>query len=538
MKSKPYFTIIIFAILSFSPRLFSQEKDFNVISYEINLDVYNCFVKPYTAAFDASEVISITAEKEVSQIELNASERSLKIDSVYGAGVSFMHSGNMLLINLDRYYSSGEIFDVVIKYRHNNVKDSAFYSRDGLIFTDCEPNGARKWFPCVDNPDEKASFTISARVPGNVHFVSNGLLVDSTFAGDTLIYKWKTDFPTSTYLVVIAGKEKYNLEVVNWKKADGSDIQLRFYWQPGETKFNVDNIKNKTGKILDLFSRLYGEYPFEKLALVTLNKDFSWGGMENQTLITLCPDCWTEDLVVHEIAHQWFGDLISPKTWSDIWLNEGFATFHEAVWIENQKGRKEYKAKILAEADRYLKRNPGWSIHEAAGHSSSPNNDTLFNEEITYSKSGCVLHLLRYVLGDSVFFNSLYQYATYPSFRFSNVSTKEFVDFISLVSGENLKWFFDQWIYQPNHPVYQNNYAVDKTGGKWKVDYTINQIQNNSGFFKMPVELKVTFASGKDSTLKVNNDYNLQMYSFEFDEEPKKVTFDPNNEIVLKEVRN
>ncbi|MEO8210159.1 MAG: M1 family metallopeptidase [bacterium] len=532
---------ISFFILVFIPtKIFSQEeRPVNILMYDLNLNLYNCFEKPYPASFDATELISAMTETGISQISLDAVNTSLSITSVEGAGTSFKHINNILTINLDRFYEKGEIFEVKINYKHKNVRDSAFYVRDGMVFTDCESAGSRKWFPCVDIPNDKAQLSLTASVPNGVQLVSNGLLIDSTVTGDTSIYKWKSDFPVATYLMAFAARDKYNLDVINWKRPDGKEMQIRFYWQPGETKFNIDNIKNKVGRMLDFFSLKYGAYPFEKLAFATLNKDFIWGGMENQTIVTLCPDCWTEELICHELVHQWFGDLISPMTWADIWLNEGFATFNEAVWVENQKGYKDYKKKIVYEAEKYLSKNPGWAIYEKSWDASEPNDSILFNEEITYSKAGCVLHLLRYVLGDSVFFNCINKYATYPNFMYGNASTSEFIGFISLISGENLNWFFDQWVYKPNHPVYQNNYRFEKMkNGKWEVNYTINQVQTNTGFFKMPVELKVTFENGKDTIIKVNNDYNLQMYKFEFNDEPKKVSFDPNNQIVLKEVKN
>ncbi len=538
--------IIIFQ--SFSSSVYSQEsnhvnqvkqdKQVNVLSYDLNLNLYNCFIKPYSRIFNATAVISFSSESDISQISLNAVNTSLSIDSVSGAGISFMHQDDILTVNLDRYYSQGETFEVKINYSHKDIKDSAFYVKDGMVFTDCEASGARKWFPCVDVPSEKALLSLSALVPAGVLLVSNGLLTDSVVTGDSVIYKWVSQFPVSTYLVAIAAKDKYNLDVLYWKRPDGRDMPVRFYWQNGETRFNLDNVKNKVGKMLDLFSLKYGDYPFEKLAFATLNREFVWGGMENQTIITLCADCWTEDLICHELAHQWFGDLISPMTWADIWLNEGFATFNEGVWVENQTGYKDYKKFIIAEAAKYLKTNPGWAIYEKDWDISAPDNTVLFNEAISYSKAGCVLHLLRYVLGDSLFFNCINKYATFPNFMYGNISTSEFVGFMSLVSGQNLNWFFDEWVYGPNHPVYQNNYHIEETsGGKWKVNYTINQIQKNAGFFKMPVELKIIFANSRDTTIKVNNEYNLQMYSFEFKNEPKKVSFDPNNQIVLKEIK-
>ncbi len=519
---------------------FSQENNsFDVQNYDLNLDLYQCFVTPFKRSFNAVETITIKANEPVGQVILNADNKSLEIKTVSESGFSFTHDNDILNVNLDKIYNAGDEFKIKITYSHKDLFDSSFYVRDGMVYTDCETAGARKWFPCKDVPDDKALLTLTARVPPNVFLCSNGLLADSTVNGDTLSYKWQSIHPISTYLVAIAAKVKYNLDIINWKRPNGEDMQVRFYWQNGETVFNINNVKNKIGKMLDLFSKLYGDYPFEKLAFATTNRDFLWGGMENQTIVTLCPDCWTEELACHELIHHWFGNMISPKTWADIWLNEGFATFNEAVWAENQRGYAGYKKNIEYEATLYLSRNPGWAIYDKSWDASVPNDNILFNSYITYSKAGCVLHLLRYVLGDSTFFECLNKYATDPEYMYGNASTEQFINLVNEVSGKDMNWFFDQWIYKPNHPIYKNKYTTDEAGdGKWNVNYTINQIQENAGFFKMPVELKVTFENGKDSLLKINNDYNFQVYEFEFDSKPRKITFDPNNQIVLKEIKN
>lgn len=542
--SQRYFKLtVLIILLSFAVpvlNVYSQsDKSYDVLKYDLNIDLYNCFLKPFSRNFNATETITIKAVQNTDQITLNAVNTSLEIQSVSDAGASFVHSNDLLTVNLDRSYDAGEEFSVNISYIHKNVKDSALYVRDGMVYTDCEPAKARKWFPCFDQPDDKALLSLTARVPLNVLLCSNGSLEDSTVYGDTISYKWVSNNPIATYLVAIIGKVNFNLSVISWKRPDGRDMDVRFYWQNGETNFNINNIKSKIGKMLDMLSEKYGDYPFEKLAFATTNRDFLWGGMENQTIITLCPDCWTEDLAIHELAHQWFGDLISPSTWSDIWLNEGFATFNEAVWDESQKGFNDFKKNILNEATKYLRRNPGWAIYEKSWAASPPDDDTLFNSEITYSKAACVIYMLRNILGDSVFSRCIKNYATNPDFMFGNISTEKFINYINEQSGEELSWFFDQWLFQPNHPVYQNTFKTSETDdGKWKIDYTINQIQKNSGFYKMPVELKVVFQNGKDSTLYVNNDYNLQIYSFEFNEEPKKIFFDPDNKIILKEIKN
>ncbi|MBK7380205.1 MAG: hypothetical protein IPJ03_14645 [Ignavibacteriales bacterium] len=149
----------------------------------------------------------------------------------------------------------------------------------------------------------------------------------------------------ATYLFVISGKVNYNLDLVYWHKLSNPNdsIPLRFYWNQGENHSSVLQMEQVTLEMTDHYSTLFGEHPFEKNGFATLNSSFPWGGMENQTLTSLCPGCWSEGLISHEYAHQWFGDMITCATWANIWLNEGFATYSEALWIEHTSGYSSYK---------------------------------------------------------------------------------------------------------------------------------------------------------------------------------------------------
>jgi aminopeptidase N len=257
--------------------------------------------------------------------------------------------------------------------------------------------------------------------------------------------------------------------------------------------------------------------------------------MENQSLTTLGYNGWNESTVVHEFAHQWFGDMISPKSWADVWLNEGFATYSEALWTEFTEGRKAYNTEMNNYAQYYKFTNPGWGISSGDWINATPDKEKLFSVGVTYYKGACVLHLLRYVLGDSVFFASLKSYSLDTNYRYKNASIGDFNEKVNSVTGKNYNWFFKAWIFQPGHPVYANKYFLSQTiDGNWKINYTFKQVQKQ--FFPMEVELSIGFYDGTQITKKVFNEYNLQEFELIFDRRPSKVTFDPNNRIVLKEV--
>jgi len=332
----------------------------------------------------------------------------------------------------------------------------------------------------------------------------------------------------------MTSKVNYQLNISYWHKwSNPSDsIPFRFYFNAGE---NPNPVSSILPAMADWFSENFIEHPFDKNGFATLNEDFYWGGMENQTLTSLCPGCWQEGLAAHEFAHQWFGDMITCGTWADIWLNEGFATWSEPFWYESYGGYSAYKTEINDYANTYLSQNPGWAISNPEWAVTTPPLDVLFNYAITYTKGACVLHQLRYVLGDSLFLATLKSYCADSNFKFKSATIPDFIGKVNAVTGEDYTWFFDQWIYQPNHPVYQNTYHFESIGSnQWKVNLFMKQVQTNASFFKMPIEVMVRFSDGSDTTYRVMNDVNSQSFSWVVDKQPVILLFDPGKQIVLK----
>lgn len=519
----------------------SPRHSFDVLTYRLNLDIYNCFLSPFPKSFSANVTVTFRVDTALNAIRLNATSTSLVIDSVKLAGVSFTHTSDILTINLSRTYNPGEVADILIHYRHNNVVDNAFYATNGMVFTDCEPEGARKWFPSWDKPSDKATVDLTAKVPSTARLGSNGRLADSIRIADTTWYRWISRDPVATYLVVMTGKVGYNLDIVYWRTLSNPNdsIPIRFYWNTGETVANLNNIKTKIIPMTTHFSNIAGEHPFEKNGFATIAQGagFTWGGMENQTLTSLQYNGWSENLVAHEYFHQWFGDMITCATWADIWLNEGFATYGEALWSEYTGGYSAYKSRINNNASSYLSSNPGWPIYNPSWAVTTPPTNTLFNTAITYYKGACVLHMLRYTIGDSLFFRAIKAYATdTTNYKHKSAATADFIQTISQAAGQDLSWFLNQWIYQPNHPVYQNTYNFTNLGGgSWMVGFRARQTQTNAPFFSMPLEIRISFTTGSDSLIRVMNTANEQAFGFRFNRQPTTLAFDPNNNIVLKQ---
>ena len=512
------------------------KHSFDVLKYRLEINLVQCFQAPYPKTFNASEIITFKSDSALREIKLDANAQSLTIDSVRMAGISWSHQNNSLNIILDRIYKRGEVVNVRIYYSYKNDEDNGLFVSAGYVYTDSPPEGTRNWLPSRDRPSDKATWEVFAKVPISVRLGSTGTLADSTISGDAIIYHWISNNPVSTYLICFTSSINFEVHTMYWHKLahPADSIPIRIYYKPAEDLSVFDSI---IVPLTNFYSEIFGDYPFEKIGFATLDNSFQWGGMENQTMVNLMPGGYSDaNLIAHEHSHQWFGDLITCGSWADIWLNEGFGTYCQNLWVEHVSGADAYLKSMKSLAGYYIAHNPGWPIYHAEWADETPSSHTLYNQAITYNKGACVLFQLRYVLGDSTFFRVMHAYATDTNLIFKNAFTEDFIQITNRVSGKNMDWFFDQWVYKPNHPVYQNTYEIINPGkNAWEVTIDITQTQGDPGFFKMPVQLQINFDDGTDTVVMVMHTENHQKFKFPFRKQPKEVVFDPFSNILLKQ---
>lgn len=533
----------ILLLLLFTPLFFSTTEAqigavtphrFDVLNYELHLDLYDNFLPPYPSLYYATEIITLEVDSTLSALVFDAKKSKLIVDSVAFPAISFVQDADYVTITLNTTYNPDDTLVIPIYYHHKDVVDPSFYAYNGYIYTDCEPEGAHNWFVCYDKPTDKATVEIYVSGPENAEIAANGSLLNTTVTDGIKTFHWKSRDPMSTYLVALVGKTNYNLDINYWHPLTHPEdsIPLTYYYANSE---DIGTTETTMPLMLDYFSELYGDYPFEKYANAS-SIEFYSEGMENQSVTIICKNCWSEWLLSHELAHQWFGDLISPKSWADIFMNEGFASYNELLWGTHLTGIDALEDSITEYANYYFDENPGFPISMESWATHTPPFDTLFNDVITYVKAPCVIHMLRNVVGDSTFFATLKAYTTDTfNFMYKNVSIDDFAAYFSENSGITLDYFFDEWLKQPNHPVYANTYYVYPEVDASTVNYTINQTQLDPPFFTMPVELLFNFSDGSDTLITIFNNVNNQNFNFHFSKIVTAVTFDPENKIVLKE---
>ncbi|NOX66018.1 MAG: T9SS type A sorting domain-containing protein [Chlorobi bacterium] len=446
--------------------------------------------------------------------------------------LNFTHSNNIITITLDKNYSVGEEFSVDVYY-HGTPGSSGFgsfefttHSGEPVIWTLSEPYGASDWWPCKDTPADKAdSADIWITVDKSMIPVSNGTLIDTVDNDSTHTYKWHSQYPIAQYLISLAIT---NYKLYTNEYVVGSDTMKLYHYNYPEnaTSYRLGQL-DKTINMLKVFAEKFGPYPFfaEKYG----HAEFSWGGaMEHQTCTSI--GYYGTDIIAHELAHQWFGDKITCKDWHHIWLNEGFATYSEAVYTESKFGTIGYENSIESEMSRAK------NAYGSLWVQNIKSVNEIFNSNRSYSKGAVVLHMLRGILGTEMFFDVLRAYAADPALAYGVAVTEDFQRVAESVSGLNLNYFFKEWVYGVNYPKYTIDWGYEaETDGRYSITLSIDQVKNaEPSFFTMPINIRFKTNSG-DTTVTLFNDQQNQLFEFTIADMPLTMTFDPDNWI-LKDV--
>jgi len=447
--------------------------------------------------------------------------RNLKIESLSTKeryGLPYFQRGNFLFI---KNIFTNKTLEIEIKY------SSKFYNKfyKGLIFDEkrnhfytlSEPNFAKYWYVCKEDPSDKFIAKIDLIVPEKIKAVSNGLLIDLTsFSNGYKKFTYRSKYPVTHYLLFVAGGE---YEILKDKYTDFSsseDLLLEHFL----FKETFDRSREDLELIKVIYERLKrftGDYPFKDELYGIVEVSWPFGGMEHQTRSAISTDAFkglysAYGLQAHEFAHQWFGNLVTCKSWKDIWLNEGFATYFEQLAYLS----KDNEIKIdLPEVDFY------GSVYKTDGF--------IFSRTV-YDKGAWILEMLRYELGNEKFFRLIREYLNL--YKYSNASTEDFIQLVNQVSQKDYRWFFDQWLYSRiSRPFFEVKLKSEKRDNHYFCRVDLKQLQPEM-IFQTHLDLKLIFDDESEKTIQVFVDARHKVISFQSDVELNQVLIDPENKIL------
>ena len=474
---------------------------------------------------------------------------NLEINSVKVAGESqrFDYDGEKLEIELSSSTVAGDSITLDIAYGVENPQRGLYFvgptkhypDKPVQVWTQGEDEDSRFWFPCFDYPGQLATSEIRVRVPKQFLAISNGELISCEEVGDDKVYHWLQKQVHPTYLMTLAVGDFAEFSD-SW-----NGVPVTYYVEKRRAGDALRSM-GKTPRMIEYFSKVFGYvYPFPKYAQVCVD-DFIFGGMENTSTTLLTDRCLlderaaldnrsTESLVAHELAHQWFGDLVVIKHWSHAWIKEGMASYSEVLWTDVEYGAQEAAYYRLKEARNYLAEDSGRYRRPIVTH--------VYREAIElydrhlYEKGACVYHMIRAELGDELFFKAMQTFV--QDNAHSTVETVDLLRAIEKATGRNLLFLFDQFVYRGGHPDYKVAYAWDGDSKLAKVTVTQSQAKdgNSKDLFdlKVPigfgyVEEKSEMVSLKMFTVRVHE--REQSFYFPLADKPQFISFDVGNHLL------
>jgi len=514
----------------------NKNIDIKHYAFEINLSDSNDEIRGIaTITIDFREVGVRNFRLDFVNQKADKENKGMAIDAITigDQAVRYTHQNDEIILDLPSPSTKNQTIIFTIKY-HGVPLDRLRIGKtklgDRSFFNENWPNRARHWLPTLDHPSDKATSEFKVKAPSHYKVISNGLLLEESELGNNVkLTHWKQSVPSSCWLFVIGVAE---FAVQYLEPFMDKSIETWVYAKNREAGFY--DFQEPTKKVLEFYSQYVGPFAYEKLA--NIQTPSVNGGMESSSAIFYGEDLVTgkrsertRNVVIHEIAHQWFGNSITETTWDDAWLSEGFATFFTLLFIENEYGKEEY-TKGIAKAKKtvldLLVKMPNFSIV-----SPRTAEKELVITGITYQKGAWVLHMLRDLMGEVNFKKGIQSY--YAKFYVSSATTDDFRIEMEKASGMDLKIFFNQWLFQPVIPKLNANWAYDAKAKKLKI--TLDQVQKGDVIFDMPIEIAYyKKGSNAPTHLKIRLNKKQNSQTFKLKEAPEKLEVDPRNVLLCE----
>ena len=512
----------------------------NTLNYDITYHKLEYTLNPSVKFISGKITTTYTALSNMSTITFDFAN-ALTVSSVKKGTVNLTfveNANNELIITLPAMQTTGtsatiEVtysgvppsngFDAFVQSTHNGIP---------VIWTLSEPFGARDWWPCKQDLNDKInSIDVFITAPSQYISVSNGIETTlPVITGANKTTHFHHNYPIPAYLIAIACT---NYTVYNQLAGTApNQYPIINYIYPEDFSSSVSDL-DQTPLILDLYETLFEPYPFrtEKYG----HAQFGWGGGMEHTTVSFMSN-FSRGLIAHEMAHQWFGDKVTCGTWKDIWLNEGFATYLAALVIENFDGPTAFVDEKTGMID-FITSQPNGNVYLTDAQATNVNR--IFSGRLSYDKGAMVLEMLRFKIGDAMFFQGLRNYLADANLAYKYVVTADLISHLEAVYGSSLTEFFNDWIFNQGYPSY-SIIAQNIGGGQASFEVTQTQSDASVSFFEMPVPVRVFGSGGQQLDLVLNNITNgetiiknvpFSITSLEFD--PDKHLISSNNATTL-----
>lgn len=521
-----------------------RERTYDVLHYTLDIRI-----DELQQTVGGTVGLRLVPLKTLNEVAIDAARmtiRSVQIAGKQGEPLEakFSTGNDKLVVTLPHTMNSSDTFTVLVSYNCSPrsgmyfvAPDDGYPDKPYQVWTQGEPEENHLWFPCYDYPNDKSTCEILVTVNEKLQVISNGALLEVTDHPEekTKTYHWFCAKPIASYqMSVVVGKYA---TVREWYK----NIPVEYNVAPARLN-DVQRSFSRTIDMMKFFSeKLRFDYPWSKYAQ-TVVTDFIWGGMENTSATTLNErtlhserahlDVSSDNLVAHELAHQWFGDLLTCRNWSHAWLNEGFATYFTNLWIEHDKGRDQFLFDMaetqfgVRGADFGASRKP--TVTDVYAEPAD-----LFGSRI-YGRGACILHMLRGMLGEDVFWSGIQRYIDLNQYR--SVTTDDLRHAMEAAAKVDLSWFFNQWVTKAGFPMLDVSSEYNADTKKLLIHVRQSQqVDELTPLYRLPIEIAVDTKSGRKLHRIVIEPQQEQMIELPSDEPPLNIVIDPES-WVLKAV--
>jgi aminopeptidase N len=512
--------------------LMNIEVNPNTLNYDITYHKLEFTINPSVKFVTGKITTTYTALANMSSITFDFANQ-LTVSSVKKGAVNLAFTedtNNQLIITLPSTQASGTSATIEVSYSGvppmNGFDSFVQTTHNGspIIWTLSEPFGARDWWPCKQDLNDKIdSIDVFITAPSQYISVSNGVEPEApVISGANKITHFHHGYPIPAYLIAIAVSNYTVYEQTGGTAPN--EYPIINYLYPENLATNIPKL-DETPAILNLYETLFETYPFhnEKYG----HAQFGWGGGMEHTTVSFMVN-FDRQLIAHEMGHQWFGDKVTCGSWNDIWLNEGFATYLATLVIENFDGVDAFITE-KAEMIDFIVSSPNGNVYLTDAQATSVNR--IFSSRLSYNKGAMVLEMLRFKLGDTAFFQGVRNYLADPNLAYKYAVTSNLQSHLEAVYGQSLTEFFNDWIYNEGFPTYT---ITAQNWGAGQARFVVNQTQSDASvsYFEMPVPVRIFGAGGQQADLVLNNTVNGQVIITAVPFPITSVEFDPERHII------